>query len=60
MLMMYANNINLSNTYISIKLGHVLMNISQVMQQSLTNAFIADQQNQMQEIELMALLRTKF
>lgn len=60
MLMMYVNNINLSNTYISIKLGHVLMNISQVMQQSLTNAFIADQQNQMQEIELMALLRTKF
>lgn len=60
MLMMYVNNINLSNTYISIKLGHVLMSISQVMQQSLTNAFIADQQNQMQEIELMALLRTKF
>lgn len=60
MLMMYVNNINLSNTYISIKLGHVLMNISQVMQQSLTNAFIPDQQNQMQEIELMALLRTKF
>lgn len=60
MLMMYVNNINLSNTYISSKLGHVLMNISQVMQQSLTNAFIADQQNQMQEIELMALLRTKF
>lgn len=60
MLMMYVNNINLSNTYISIKLGHVLMNISQVMQQSLTNAFIADHQNQMQEIELMALLRTKF
>lgn len=42
MLMMYVNNINLSNTYISIKLGHVLMSISQVMQQSLTNAFIAD------------------
>lgn len=60
MLMMYVNNINLSNTYISIKLGHVLMNISQVMQQSLTNAFIPDQQNQMQEIELMALLRIKF